>query len=300
MLTLYETLPNLLFEFLGADIILLSRDLYHFQVPKVYIVNCSPVFDKSIRNALDRPHDVHDEESLPVIELPESGATLHHLLTYIFPVTPFVPSTAENFMELLSVAQKYQMDSVLAHIRLSIVRHIPPPTQRDSALHMYSLAQTYGLRKEALQAARTVLSFPMSMDDLEEKLDLMSGASFYELWKYFGRVREILASDLTEFRSSGVGSTFESLQSQCVEIGSQLPRWLDDYIESIEDDIGLFDFIEFNSALACHMEAQSSDSRCACVLMPTQTIREFWEALSSVVDRSFEKVSVIRRGCFRG
>jgi len=52
----------------------------------------------------------------------------HNLLTFLFPVTPLVPSTAENAMELLSVAQKYQMGSVLAHIRLSIARqfhHLP-------------------------------------------------------------------------------------------------------------------------------------------------------------------------------
>jgi hypothetical protein len=298
MLTSNEPLPNLLFEYRGADIILCSRDLYHFQVPKVYIINCSSVLDKSIQNtqALDHPHD---EASLPVIQLPESGAILHNLLTYIFPVTPLVPLTAETFMELLSVAQKYQMNSVLSHIRLSIARHIPPSTQRDSALRMYSLAQKYGLRQEALQAARTILNFPMSIEDLEEKLDLMSGASFYELWKYYGRLREILASDLTKFRSSGAGSTFTGLR--CVEFTpSQIPRWLDDYIVSIEGDISLFDFIDFNSALACHMEAESSNSKCACVFVPSQTIREFWEALSSVVDGSFKKVSVMRMSCLRG
>jgi len=299
MLTSNEPLPNLLFEYRGADIILRSRDLHHFQVPKVYIVNCSPVLDESIQNTLDRPHDVHDEASLPVMQLPESGAILHNLLTYIFPVTPLVPSTAENFMELLSVAQKYQMDSVLGHIRLSIARHIPPSTQRDSALRMYALAQRYGLHQEALQAARTVSNFPMSIEDLEEKLDMMSGASFYELWKYFGRVQAILVSDLTEFRSSGAGSTFTSLR--CVEFTpSQIPRWLDDYIESIGGDISLFDFIEFNSALACHMEAESSNPKCACVFIPSQTIREFWDALSSVVNGSFEKVSVMRMSCLRG
>src|SRR5579863_3533141 len=156
MLTSNEPLPNLLFEYRGADIILRSRDLHHFRVPKLYIINCSPVLDESIQKTLDPPHDVHSEVLLPVLQLPESGTILHCLLTFIFPVTPLVPSTTEKSMELLSVAQKYQMDSVLAHIRLSIARYNPPPTQRDSALYMYSLAQKYGLRQEALQAARTV------------------------------------------------------------------------------------------------------------------------------------------------
>jgi len=191
------------------------------------------------------------------------------------------------------------MESVLAHIRLSIARHIPPSTQRDSALCIYSLAQKYGLRQEALQAARTVLNFPLSIEDLEEKLGLMSGASLYELWKYSERVRAILMSDLMIFRSSGARGTLTSLR--CVELtSSRIPLWLDNYIKSIESDITLFDFIEFNSALACHMEAESGNSKCACVLIPSQAIREFWEALSSVVDGSFEKVSEIWMTCLRG
>jgi hypothetical protein len=32
---------------------------------------------------------------------------------------------------------------------------------------------------------------------------------------------------------------------------------------------------------------------CECVSIPSQTIREFWDALASVVHSSFEKVSVI-------
>ena len=292
MLTSNEPLPNLLFEYRGADIILRSRDLHHFRVPRLYIVNCSPVLDESIQNTLDPPRDVHCEVSLPVIQLPESGAILHSLLTFIFPVTPLVPSTIGKSMELLFVAQKYQMDSVLAHIRLSIARYNPPSTQRDSALYMYSLAQKYGLRQEALQAARTILKYPLHIEDLEDQLDVTSGASLYELWKYSERVRAILASDLTEFRTSGARGTLTGLQ--WVEFtSSQIPGWFDNYIESIEDNLSLFDFIEFNSALACHMDAESGSLECACVLIPSNTIREFWEALASVVDRSFEKVNML-------
>jgi hypothetical protein len=296
--TLNEPLLNLLFEYRGADIVLRSCDFHHFRVPKVYIINCSPVLDECIQKTLHRSQDDHGEASLPVVQLPESGAILHNLLTYIFPVTPLVPSTAEKCMELLSVAQKYRMDSVLAHMRLNIARHIPPLTQRDSALRIYSLAQKYGLRQEALQAARTVLNFPMSIKDLEKELNVMSGASLYELWKYSEGVRAILASDLTEFRSSGARGTLTSLQ--CVDLtSSRLPCWLDDYIVSIEGDISLFDFIEFGSALARHTEAESGEDLCACVSIPSQTIRKFWKALSSVIDGSFEKVSLMWMSCLQ-
>jgi hypothetical protein len=287
-----EPLANLLFKYPGADIILRSHDSHHFLVPKSFIVNNSPILDELIRKALGPLTDIQEPASLPVVELPESGATLHSLLTFLFPVTPLVPSTTENAMELLSVAQRYQMDSVLAHIRLSISRQSPPSTQRGAALHMYSLAQRYGLRQEALQAARAILKYPMNIEDLEDKLDGMPGASLYELWKYFEEVRSFLASDIKEFRTSGARGTLTGLH--CADSGSsQIPRWLDDYIASIGDTPHLFDLIEFNIALARHMRENGRYQDCACMSISSQTMRSFWEALASVVDSSFEAVSII-------
>src|SRR5712691_9039141 len=99
-----EPLENLLFEYRGADLILRSHDSHHFRVPKVYIINSSPVLGELIQRALDDSNDTHG--SLLLVQLPESGAILHSLLTFIFPVTPLTPPTAEEAMELLSVAQK--------------------------------------------------------------------------------------------------------------------------------------------------------------------------------------------------
>jgi BTB/POZ domain len=211
--TLDEPLPNLLFlfEYRDADIVLRSRDSHHFRIPKSYIVNSSPVLEEVIRKALDTPDDAHGETSLPVVPLPESGATLHSLLTFVFPVTFWIPLSIERAMELLSVAQKYQMASVLDHIRGRIARQNPPSTDRDSALHTYSLAQKYGLHQEALQAAQAMLKYPMNIGDLEDKLDMMPGASLYELWKYYEKVRSILASNLLEFRTSGARGTLTGL-----------------------------------------------------------------------------------------
>ena len=284
-----EVLAHLLFEFPGADIILRSRDSHHFRVPKSYIVNSSLVLSEFIRTAPDLSDDSRSEVSLPVVQLPESGEILHSLFTFIFPVTPLVPSTTEKAMELLSVAQRYQMDSILAHIRGIIARQNPPSTQRDAALHTYSLAQKYGLHQEALEAAQAILKYPMNIENLEDKLDMMPGAALYELWHYYENVRPILLSDLTGFRMSGGRGTLTGLS--CVASGSsQIPRWLDDYIESIGHAPNLFDFVEFNTSLTCHTR---DNPTCACALIPNQTIRNFWEALTSVFRGSLEEVSVI-------
>ena len=288
-----EPLPNLvLFDYPGADIILRSQNGYHFRVPKTSIVNNSPILSELIRRTLDSISDANAEASLPVVQLPESGEILHCLLTFIFLVAPLVPSTPEEMMELLSVAQKYQMGDALTHIRGSIARRNSLPTRLEPALHIYALAQKHGLRPEALQAARTILNYPMTIEEFDNKLGIIPGASLYELWKYRERVRTFLASDLTAFRNSCARSTITGLR--CVEFSSaQIPKWLDNYIESIGKTPNLFDPAELNIAMARHIKEMTNGNRCECALMPSQTIRNFWEALTSVVDSSFKKVSLV-------
>ncbi|KAF8472363.1 hypothetical protein DFH94DRAFT_655652, partial [Russula ochroleuca] len=198
-----EPPENLLFDYAcGADIILCSQDGCQFRGPKTFIINNSPILCELIKKALDSPGDANAEASLPMVQLPERSEILHCLLTFIFPVTPLVPSKPEEIMELLSVAQKYQMEPALTHIRGSIVRQNSLPTLLEPALHIYALAQKYGLLPEALQAARTIFNYPMTIEVFDNKLDIVPGASLHELWKYHERVRAVLASDLTEFRTS--------------------------------------------------------------------------------------------------
>jgi BTB/POZ domain len=300
-----EPLANLLFDYPGADIILRSQDSHHLRVPKIFIIHNSPVLNELVRRILDSPGDANAESSLPVVQLPESGKIFRYLLTFTLPVFPAIPPTHEEMMELLSVAQKYQMETVLVHIRGSIARQNPLPTHLEPALHIYALAQKYGLRPEALQSARTILKHSMTIEDLEDKLDIMSGASLYELWKYHERVQTVLAEDLAEFRGSGAHRTIKGLR--CTELtSSQIPRWLDQYIESIAITPKLFDTAELNIAMARHIKdgdpvassrlgflSSQSKRTCECASIPSQTIRDFWEALASVVHGSFKNVSVV-------
>ena len=287
-----EPLANLLFEFRGADLILCSHDSQHFRVPKSYIVNSSPVLEELIQKALDPPDAAHGEAPLPVGQLPESGEILHSLLTFIFPVSPILPSTPGEIMELLSVANKYQMVSMMGHIRNSMYRKDILFPQRDTTLLVYSLAQTYGLRREAFQAAINMLMYPMDIEDLDDKVDKMSGASLYELWKYHKKVRDSLASNLKKFRTSGASGTLADLR--CAELSSShIPRWLDDYIKSIGKDPKLFDLVEFSIALVRHVGDGARSNGCACASITSQTIHDFWQALKSVYNGSLVKVCVV-------
>ena len=293
-----ESLESLLFDYPDADIVIRSQDSYHLQVLKNIIVDSSPILGELIRKSLDSPDVVNAGTSLPVVKLPESGEILHSLLTFIFPVTPLLPSTPKEIMELLSVSQKYQMATALTHIRGGIARQSSLPTRLEPALHIYALAQKYGLRPEALQTARTILNYPMAIENFDNKLDIMSGASLYELWKYHERVRAILASDLTEFRMSHASGTITGLC--CVELSSsQIPSWLDQYIESIGKSPNRFDFAELNIAMMRHTNEMVNQPDCGCASIPSLTIRDFWGALGSAVDGSFEKVSIVDLWSYR-
>ncbi len=288
-----EPLASLVLDYPGADIILRSRDSYHFRVPKISIINSSPVLGELIqRNPDSSDSDATNAEvSLPSVQLRESGEITHCLLTFILLVTPRIPPTHEESMELLSVAQKYRMETILIHIRGSIAQHYSPPTDLRPALRIYSLAQKYGLRPEALQTARTILNYPMTIENIDNMLDIMPGASLYELWKYHERVRAILASDLTEFRTSGAPRTMTGLQ--CEEYSSShIPHWVDQYIVTVANAPNLFDLIEFNIAMVRHVEEKAKRPGCKCASISSQTIRDFWVVLASVVHGSFGKVSV--------
>jgi hypothetical protein len=149
---------------------------------------------------------------------------------------------------------------MLAHIRGSIARQNSLPTRLEPVLHIYALAQEYGLRQEALQTARAIfLEHSMTIEGFGNKLDIMPGASLYELWKYHEEVRAILVSDLTEFRTSCAGGTITGLA--CAELSpSQIPSWLDQYIESIGENPSLFDPTELSIAMARHVKDKANES----------------------------------------
>ena len=160
-----EFLENLRFEDPDADIILCSCDHQEFRVLKLYLIKVSPVLGELIQSA-SSSHHANATKLLPSIHLSDSGAILSSLLTFVLPIPPLLPSTIEQTMMLLSAAQKYQMDPILSHIRAVVGSQDPPFIRPETAFRVYSLAQTYGLRQEALHAARTTLNFPFTLQDL--------------------------------------------------------------------------------------------------------------------------------------
>ena len=168
-----------------ADIILCSSDHQEFCVPKLYITKVSPMLRQVIQSTCDAtPAQV----SLPSIHLSKSSAILARLLTFIFPMPTVPPPTIEQSMELLSVSEKYKMESISSHVRGNLALQYPPFIHSETAFQVYSLAQKYELHQEAHQAACLALTFPITIEDLEDKLNIMPGTYLYELWIFYQKV----------------------------------------------------------------------------------------------------------------
>ncbi|KAF8262357.1 hypothetical protein EI94DRAFT_712281 [Lactarius quietus] len=149
-----DVLPELLLiDDPDADIILRPSDLREFRIVKCDITRVSPVLGDLIRsstiNSSDSSTSSH-AEGLPCAQILENGYIISSLLSFILPISPTFPPTTEQIMELLSVAQKYQMNSTLAHIRGAVNSQDPPFIHRETAFHIYFLARRYGLGQEVV------------------------------------------------------------------------------------------------------------------------------------------------------
>jgi hypothetical protein len=198
-------------------------------------------------------------------------------------------------MGLLAVAQKYEMNSVVSHIRGAISQYYPPFLRLETAFQVYFLAQQHELHQEAVQAARVTLQFQMTIEGLEDKLNFagMTGAYLHELWKYHEQVRTELNSSVLEFSSSGIPPDAKRLKRRKPPYnGASHPQWLYDYIYSVagKPPRNLFEPTEFEAALARHVQSHDSYGACSCATMPSPVKRSFWEALTAVVHRVLEKV----------
>ena len=267
-----------------ADIILRSREHREFRVLKLHITKISPVLRDLIQSA-SSSHTSDATSSLPSVQLSDSDVTLYSLLTFILPMHPVLPSTLEHTIVLLSAAQKYQMDSILSHIRLVVRSQDPPFIRPETAFRAYSLARMHGLRQEALQAARTTLTFQFTIEDLEDELDAIHGIYLHELWTYYQSVRTHLKTDLEAFRTTGM-----PVPTPCGRQTSHgTPIWLDTYVGSIAESPALFDLTEFHMRFSLHVS--QNNGRC-CSTMPGKAVRNFWTNLTNVVHSCMTKVGL--------
>ena len=230
--------------------------------------------------------ETKDEPLLPVVQLAESHAIISSLLTFVFPVLPVLPPAIEQILELLSVAEKYEMSVALIRIRDCASRRDPPFICPETALHVYSLARKYGLLKETLGAAEETLKSPMTIQDLEDKFDIMPSVALYELWQYRQRVLE----DLDLSKAHRIMSDLN-----CVEISEDpgIPLWIVQYLDSVLEDPACADLTTFHLALSSHISLKDPEFCGHCTSISSETISEFWTALTAAVRESTRTVSLL-------
>ncbi len=303
--------PQVLFDDPDADVVLRSGDSQIFRVLKLYIARSSTVLGELIRVASKASGTASANSAsagtrLPEVQLYDSGTILSCLLTFIFPIPSVLPSSLDERMELLSVAQKYEMNSVIDHIRGSLSLQVPPFIHRENAFLAYSLAQRYGLRREAIQAARFTLKSTLTNEKSE---DVMPGAYLHELRKYHKTVQAQLKLDLP---SSGAGAVLDAFDCSS-QYATCSPHWVHSYTVSITENPSFFDPVEFQMALMRHTMSTvhvfgHTVAGCSfCTQIPVETVRTFWTSLAAIVHRSMEKVSTVYViytpnvfRCFRG
>ena len=236
-----------------------------------------------------------------VVQLPINSTILISLLSYIFPVPQVLPSTVEQIMELLSVAQMYKMDAVLTYIRNHIALQRPPFIQKETAFFVYALTQKHGLRTEVFQAAQCTLSFSsMNIQKLakDDKLGLMPGVFLHELWKYHQRVQSNIMSDMKEFKTTKLNRFKIQEEDEVCELPSRdnIPNWLDFYISYLGKGYAPapLDFTDFHSKFSEHskgMDQKYWREICLfCISIPEENICAFWETLVAAVEDSMTKV----------
>jgi hypothetical protein len=268
-----------------ADIILCSREHREFRVLKLYITKVSPVLRDLIQSA-SSSHTSDATSSLPLVQLSDSDTTLYSLLTFILPMHPALPSTLEQTIILLSAAQKYKMDSILNIIRAVIGSKNPPFICPETAFRVYSLARMHGLRQEALQAARTTLTFQFTIENLGDELNAINSIHLHELWTYYQSVRTHLRTDLGAFRTTNM-----PVPTSCFDNTSHgKPVWLDAYVGSIAESPALFDLTEFHMCFSLHI---GQNGGCCSIMLGNcgNAVRAFWTELTNVVHSCMTKVS---------
>jgi hypothetical protein len=268
----------------------------------LFVIKNSPVLDKQIPVSSEPPQPAFSADNqslLPVVQLPDNGVILSSLLTFIFPVPMVLPPTLEETMQLLSVAQKYEMASVLSHIRNCIASKDPPLICPENAHHVYILAQKHGLRQEVAKAARLTLTFTLTIENLGDKHDVMPGAYLYELWNYHKNVKRNLKSHIKEFIGSCRADN-TLLGQNCVSLSPRgVPRWLGDYLTSIAMAPSSFNPIEFHKTLAYHIfDGRTSwmplsRNPCeSCSDIPNESLNTLWTALTNFVNGNIAKVNI--------
>ena len=259
-----------------SDITISSCDHVHFQVHKAILGIASVVFEDMFTAPGSSPHE--EGQVKQTIDLTENSKTLLHLLSAIYPMDPIIPDTLEGALSLLSVCQKYQMDSTVTRVRALIRACTPPLFTAENAFRAYGIASRYQLEEEALHAARLTLECSMDFDTLGEDLRFISGADLFRLYGYRNECTKAAKDCIDKMTDHKPSPLPTLLCSRSVDINKydtdelqSVPRWWHGHFLSRIADLPspkmVTDRPAFERAIAMHRTM----SGCSVCLQPDET-----------------------------
>ena len=81
----------------------------------------------------------------------------------------------------------------------------------------------------------------------------------------------------------------------CMEIsrGPEIPLWIFQYLDSVLEDTACADLTTFHLALSTHISLKDPEYCGHCTSISSETISEFWTALTATVRESARMVSLL-------
>ncbi|KAI9438541.1 hypothetical protein H4582DRAFT_179141 [Lactarius indigo] len=168
----------------GLTVILRSSDNVDFFVLKPVLAKVSVVF-KDMFELPDTTPEVlpldgnNQTRGLPLVELTEDSGTLHIVLRLCYPVENPDLSNIEDIRRFLEACRKYMIEAFDETIKDALFR-----AAESRPFSVFALASRYGLGDVANEAAKQMLSLPLT--DLSDKSALkdITGSQYHRLLQY--------------------------------------------------------------------------------------------------------------------
>ncbi|KAF8150086.1 hypothetical protein B0H34DRAFT_732383 [Crassisporium funariophilum] len=136
-----------------ADLILRSSDGVHYYIHKLLLSLVSPVFDDMFTIYGDSPQDTYDNR--PLVAVDDDSSRLFRLLSWCDPRCIRPTTSLQDLQIVLEMADKYSMDSIVRHIRETILTSTT--IIQSAPLKVYAIAIRFRMEDLATKAARETL-----------------------------------------------------------------------------------------------------------------------------------------------
>ncbi|KAF7793975.1 hypothetical protein EIP86_005099 [Pleurotus ostreatoroseus] len=284
------------------DLILQSPDGKQFRVHMKILSSVSSVFNGMV----GLPQPTAEADALPTVAVAEDSDTIQVLLDALYPGR--YPSTTLDLAALSKVAraaEKYDMACVMA-----FVAHCLQSSRfEDEPLRIYAIAQRFGLRAIAADAAKASLRHPWSMA-LPPEFEELSAVAYHQLLLFRRRCEDVFDTqfDSESCRTYEEFTQFMSMLPTCSDcaqssygplqkpIVHSRPSWFithlhlakQEFTQRVEGST-LMSPLLLNKTIR-ELRSGEPYARCGCAVLGPIKLMEFSQFYAAFLDRALDKV----------